>query len=131
RLAHGLWLHLAFLGWMWQELGLLQDGNAYVTIGWGLYGIALVVGGFLLSRNLPVMLCGVTTLFAIAGKLFVVDLQYLGTGWQIALFLGFGAFFLAVSYGFQRYVLGRGGPVEREGSPTRGDVGGQQATENG
>ncbi|HVF99575.1 MAG TPA: DUF2339 domain-containing protein, partial [Chloroflexia bacterium] len=47
RLAHGLWLHLAFLGWMWQELGLLEDGNAYVTIGWGVYGIALVVGGFL------------------------------------------------------------------------------------
>jgi hypothetical protein len=131
RLAHGLWLYLAFLGWMWQELGLLEDGNAYVTIGWGLYGIALVVGGFLLSRNLPVMLCGVTTLFTIAGKLFVVDLQYLGTGWQIALFLGFGAFFLVVSYGFQRYVLGRGGPAEGEGSPARGDILGRQAPENG
>jgi hypothetical protein len=117
RLAHGLWLHLTFLGWMWQELGLLESGNAYVTIAWGIYGIALVVGGFASNRNLAVMLCGITTLFAIAGKLFVIDLRYLGTIWQIMLFLGFGGFFLLVSYGFQKYVLGKGESPGRGGEP--------------
>jgi hypothetical protein len=131
RLAHGLLLHVTFLTWMWQELGLLESGNAYVTIGWGVYGIALVVGGYLLSRNLPVMLCGLTTLFAIAGKLFVVDLRYLGTGWQIVLFLGFGGFFLIMSYGFQKYVLGRGEAADRQGGLSMGENQAQGARENG
>ncbi|MDQ3704931.1 MAG: DUF2339 domain-containing protein [Chloroflexota bacterium] len=131
RLAHGLWLHLTFLGWMWQELGLLESGNAYVTIAWGIYGISVVIAGFVMDRNLPVMLCGITTLFAIAGKLFVIDLQYLGTIWQIMLFLGFGGFFLVVSYGFQKYVLGKGeAPGQRQG-PAVGETTPRQAPEKG
>lgn len=131
RLAHGLWLHVTLLGWMWQELGLLESGNAYVTIAWGVYGLGLVIAGYLLNRNLPVMLCGVTTLFVIAGKLFVIDLRYLGTVWQIMLFLGFGGFFLIVSYGFQKYILGRGESGERQGTRVLRDTAGQQAPEKG
>ena len=37
RIAYGVWLHFAFLGWLWQELGLLGsgNGNGYVSIAWG------------------------------------------------------------------------------------------------
>jgi hypothetical protein len=131
RFAHGLWLHLTFLGWMWQELGLLESGNAYVTIAWGVYGISLVIAGFAMCRNLPIMLAGITTLFAIAGKLFVIDLRYLGTVWQILLFLGFGGFFLVVSYGFQKYVLGKGDSHERHRRQDGGETTSQRAGEQG
>lgn len=45
--------------------------------------------------------CGVGTLFLVAGKLFLVDLQYLEAVWRILLFLGFGGLFLLLSYFFQ------------------------------
>jgi uncharacterized membrane protein len=50
------------------------------------------------------MLCGLSTLFGVAAKLFLVDLRYVDTIWRILLFLGFGGFFLLVSYFFQNVV---------------------------
>jgi uncharacterized membrane protein len=100
--AYALWLHFGFLGWTWQELGLIPNGgNGYVTIAWGLYGTALVVVGLRLGRNIPLLTCGITTLFAVAAKLFLIDLHYLDAIWRILLFLGFGGFFLLFSYFFQ------------------------------
>ncbi len=100
--AYALWLHFGFLGWTWQELGLIPNGgNGYVTIAWGIYGTALVLAGLRLGRNVPLLTCGITTLFAVAAKLFLIDLHYLDAIWRILLFLGFGGFFLLFSYFFQ------------------------------
>jgi hypothetical protein len=63
--------------------------------------------------------------------LFVIDLRYLGTIWQIMLFLGFGGFFLVVSYGFQRYVLDRGEPSGDQGEETVVETASQHAPEKG
>jgi hypothetical protein len=103
-LAYGLWLHIAFLGWLWQELGLIRDGNGYVTIAWGAYAIALIAASMRLAWNCALLYCGITTLFIVAAKLFLVDLRYLEAVWRILLFLGFGALFLLISYYFQNIV---------------------------
>ena len=105
-LAYGLWLHVAFLGWLWQELGLMPSGNGFVTIAWGAYAIALVAAGLRLGRSRPLVYCGITTLFAVAAKLFLIDLRYLDAIWRILLFLGFGGLFLVLSYLFQGLTKG-------------------------
>jgi hypothetical protein len=104
--AYALWLHFAFLGWTWQEIGLIPggSGNAYVSIMWGVYAVVLVVMGLRLGRHIPLLTCGIVTLFALAAKLFLIDLQYVDAIWRILLFLGFGGFFLAFSYFFQEAV---------------------------
>jgi hypothetical protein len=103
-LIYGLWLHLAVLGWTWQELGLYPNGNGYVTIAWGLYALGLIAAALRLDRNRVLMLCGLSTLFAVAAKLFLIDLRYVDAIWRILLFLGFGGLFLLVSYFFQNVV---------------------------
>lgn len=98
----GLWLHVALLGWSWQEFGLIPNGgNGYVSIGWGAYGVALVLAGLYLVQSRTMLYCGLSTLFLVAGKLFFVDLHYLDEIWRILLFLGFGGLFLLLSYYFQ------------------------------
>jgi len=52
------------------------------------------------------MICGISTLFIIAAKLFLIDLYlyHIDTVWRILLFLGFGGLFLLVSYFFQNVI---------------------------
>lgn len=109
KLAYGLGMHVAFLGWMWQEFGLLGNGNGngFVTIAWGVYAVALITAGLMLNRSKPLLYCGISLLFGVAAKMFLIDLRWLNTVWQILLFLGFGGFFLVVSYCFQRFVMER------------------------
>ena len=106
--AYALGLHFGFLGWTWQEIGLIPggSGNGYVSIMWAIYAVALVVAGLRLRRNIPLLTCGITTLFALAAKLFLIDLQYVDAIWRILLFLGFGGFFLVFSYFFQGAIPG-------------------------
>lgn len=128
-LAYGLGLHIGILGWSWQEIGLYDQGNGYVTIAWGAYAIALLISAFYFMRRandgqpmkdghttsggwkallttprMVTLAMGVSTLFIVAGKLFLVDLRYLAgeanAPWRILLFLGFGALFLGISYAF-------------------------------
>src|SRR5215217_589554 len=42
-------VHAAFLGWLWRELSVLPDGDAYITIAWGLYTVALLLAGLHLA----------------------------------------------------------------------------------
>src|SRR5918994_470657 len=44
-------IHAAFLGWVWREVSVLPDGDAYVTIAWGLYTVALLLAGLQLARS--------------------------------------------------------------------------------
>ena len=100
-LYYGVWLHFAFLGWVWQEVGLLSSGNGWVTVVWGAYALGLITLGIRLNRNLPLLYCGISTLLAITAKLFLRDLHDLDAIWRILLFLGFGGVFLGLSYYFQ------------------------------
>jgi hypothetical protein len=103
QFIYALWLHFAVLGWVWQEVGLIPggNGNAYVSIVWGIYSVCLVLAALGFGRNTRLLTFGVLTLFALAAKLFLIDLQYVDTVWRILLFIGFGAFFLIFSYLFQ------------------------------
>lgn len=92
--------HLALLGWFLRELSVLTNGQAYVTIAWGVYALALLVSGLRLNLDL-LRNVGLGTLFLVVGKLFLVDLASLEAIWRILLFLCFGGVFLVISYYFR------------------------------
>ena len=95
--TYALVAHVAFLAWLWRELSMPPAGEAYVTVAWGLYAVALLVAGLRLDR-VPLFRGGMTTLFLVVGKLFLVDLASIEAVWRVLLFLGFGALFLALSF---------------------------------
>lgn len=99
RLArvYGIVAHVAFLIWLWRELSMPPGGEAYVTVAWGAYAVVLLVAGLRLGR-VPIFRGGMTTLFLVVGKLFLVDLASIEAVWRVLLFLGFGALFLALSF---------------------------------
>jgi uncharacterized membrane protein len=88
---------VGWLGWTAHELAPLPDGPAYVSLLWGLTAAGLLVVGARAGRR-PLQLAGLAVLVAFVGKLFLVDLASLPPLWRIALFLGFGAAFLGISY---------------------------------
>jgi len=93
-------LHIAVLGWFLRELSSLPDGQAYVTIAWGVYALVLFV--LALRRNIDrLRTVAMGTLLLVVGKLFIVDLAELQTIWRVLLFLGFGGLFLLLSYYFR------------------------------
>jgi uncharacterized membrane protein len=99
-LVYRICVHAAFLGWLWRELSVLPDGDAYVTVAWGLYTVALLVAGLLLARS-RLVIVGMGTLLLVVAKLLLVDLISLDAVWRILLFLGFGGVFLVLSYYLQ------------------------------
>ncbi|MDQ6694700.1 MAG: DUF2339 domain-containing protein [Chloroflexota bacterium] len=104
-IAYAIGMHVALLGWLWQELGLIPpstSGNGYATIAWGVYALVLLLAGFRMAHNKPLIYAGISTLMLIAAKLLLIDLRYLEAVWRILLFLGFGGLFLLLSYYFQR-----------------------------
>jgi len=86
-----------WLGWTLHELAPLPDGQAYVSLLWGLTVAALLVAGARTDRR-SLQIAGLAVLVAFVGKLFLVDLASLPPLWRIALFLGFGGVFLGISY---------------------------------
>ncbi|HET9493514.1 MAG TPA: DUF2339 domain-containing protein [Chloroflexia bacterium] len=108
--ALALVLHALFLGWLWQELGLFPNGNGIVTVSWGIYALAIIGAALRFNRDRNLFVVGAVTLFAVAAKLFLVDLYYLEAIWRILLFLGFGALFLVVSYYLQNITRHGGTP---------------------
>jgi uncharacterized membrane protein len=108
--ALALVLHATFLGWLWQELGMFPNGNGIVTVAWGVYALAIIGAALRFNRDRNLFVVGAVTLFAVAAKLFLVDLYYLEAIWRILLFLGFGALFLVVSYYLQNITHHGGTP---------------------
>ncbi len=113
-LIYGLVAHLALLGWFMKELTVLQDGQAYVTVAWGIYGLLILFAGFFRSSN-TIRFLGMATIFVVVGKLFLVDLTQISTLLRILLFIGLGGVFLAVSYFLQKR-WGNNFNVENENS---------------
>lgn len=89
--------HVALLALLWRELSVLPGGDAFVTISWGAYAAGLLVWGLRQDRA-GLIRAGLTTLFLVVGKLFLVDLAEVQAIWRVLLFLGFGGLFLALSY---------------------------------
>jgi len=86
-----------WLGWTVHELVALPNGHAYVSLLWGITAGLLLVVGARTGRRSP-QVAGLAVLVAFVAKLVLVDLASLPPLWRIALFLGFGAVFLALSY---------------------------------
>jgi uncharacterized membrane protein len=91
--------HAMLLGWILHQFRLVHNGQAIVTILWGVYGAGLMVAG--LRRTIRSMrTVGLLTLLAVVAKLFMVDLVSVPAIWRVLLFIGFGGVFLALSYWF-------------------------------
>jgi uncharacterized membrane protein len=86
-----------WLAWWFQGLGPVGHGQAYVSVIWGVTAAGLLLGGAWTDRR-PLQIGGLATLGLFVGKLFFVDLAALPALGRIALFLGFGGVFLAISY---------------------------------
>lgn len=92
--------HLLLLFWIYQMFSMLSNGQAWVTIIWGLYAIGLIAAGFIkFGRN--VRLAGMASLFLVVAKLFWVDLAQLQALWRILLFIGFGGVLMLLGYYLQ------------------------------
>src|SRR5919112_1676156 len=93
-------VHAALLGWLWRVLSVFFDGDAYITIAWGFYTVALLLTGLQLARS-QLVIAGMGTLLLVVGKLLLVDLIHLDAVWRILLSLSFGGVFLVLSYYLQ------------------------------
>ncbi len=120
RQVYRVGAHVLLLGWLFREVGALgPSGQAYVSIAWGAYAVALLALG-LVRNHAFVRAVALATLLVLVGKLFLIDLAALGAGWRVLLFLGLGAFFLVLSY-FLPGLLGMGERVSgREGERAGG-----------
>lgn len=88
---------VGWLAWWWNELLPLTNGQAYVSVAWGVTAVALLVAGTG-ARERRVQVVALLTLGLFVGKLFLVDLATLPALWRILLFLGAGGLFLVLSY---------------------------------
>ncbi len=110
-LVYRIAAHAALLALLWRELSALPGGDGWVSVAWGLYAVGLLVAGLRLDRAWLVR-GGLTTLFLVVGKLFLVDLAEVEAVWRILLFLGFGGLFLALSYYLRSLWRPSSGPEE-------------------
>ena len=99
-LAYRMTVHVAVLALLAREFAPLPNGGAYLTIAWGVYAAGLLVFG-LRRASVALVRTGGITLLLVVGKLFLVDLMWVGAIWRSLLFLGFGGMFLMLSYHLQ------------------------------
>lgn len=100
QLTYRFAAHIAFLTFLGFELSRLDNGQGWISLSWGVYGIILLLIG--LRMNIQrFRLVGMGTLLLLVGKLFLVDLAHLETIWRVLLFIGFGGIFLVLSYYFK------------------------------
>lgn len=88
---------VGWLGWWGHELLSVPNGQAYVSLVWGLTTAGLLVYGAW-HRQARMQKAGLGTLALFVGKLFLVDLAALPAPWRIVLFIGAGGGFLLISY---------------------------------
>jgi uncharacterized membrane protein len=99
RLVWVLAAYAAGLSWLWRDLTVLPNGQAYVSVAWGLCALLLLAIGARGDHD-AARWTGLATLLLVVAKLFAVDLAELEAIWRILIFLGFGALLLVVSYAF-------------------------------
>jgi uncharacterized membrane protein len=106
RMVYGNVVLAGWLAWGVSELSPLANGQAYASAVWGATAAALLVGGAWADTR-SVQFSGLATLGLFVAKLFLVDLASLAALWRIALFLGSGIAFLAISYLLPGFMVGR------------------------
>ncbi len=89
--------HLLILIWVVVQSQPLSFGDGLISVMWGGYAIALLVGGLVTDEPMLRRL-GILTIFLVIAKLFLYDLAELDAIWRILLFIGFGGVLLVVSY---------------------------------
>lgn len=114
RRIYRLMAHLGLLGWFLSELTILENGQAYVSVCWGIYAISLLIYGLTKEKE-DLRLAAMGTIFLVVGKLFLIDLSQLQAIWRILLFIGFGALFLLLSYYVQNTFLKDESPADSAG----------------
>ena len=107
-LAFWLFLSLEFLEWRRRGSGAPMDeqevrfrAQVAMSVAWALYGAALVAAGFL-RTSAPMRWAGLLVLFATVIKVFVSDLDELGTGQRIVSFMVLGVLLVGASALYQR-----------------------------
>jgi len=105
--------HAMVMAWVLHQCSHLSNGQAIVTVIWGVYGASLLVTG-LRRANRSMRTVGLVTLLAVVGKLFIVDLASVPAIWRILLFIGFGGVFLALSYWFMSLDRSRSPQASRD-----------------
>jgi uncharacterized membrane protein len=81
---------------------LFEVSGSWLTVAWGLQGVALLVAGFAL-RERGVRLTGLALLGVCIAKLFLYDVAELEMVFRIFSFIILGALLLAVSFVYSRY----------------------------
>jgi hypothetical protein len=100
-----IYLYGAYLGllfWVGRELYPFEQGQAWMSLAFGLQGAAALVAGFLLERS-ALQKLGVTTLLLVVGKVLLVDMAAVEPIWRVLLLFVFGGLFLLLS----KFVQGR------------------------
>lgn len=98
---YSLAAYMGLLGWFWRDLVALPNGQAYVSIAWGICALVLLMIGWYRSASVS-RRAGLVTLLIVIGKLFIIDLAELEAVWRVLLFLGFGGLLLLLSYFFPK-----------------------------
>ncbi len=119
--TYRLAVHAGILAWLWRQLSPIPSGEGFVTVAWGIYGVALLLGA-LYARRRDLEKVAILTLAVVAGKLLLVDLATLEAIWRILLFLGLGGAFLVLSYALQSWWKLM--DEERDGTPSAARGGG-------
>lgn len=100
KIFYRITAHLLVLFWTYQRFYSFSNGQAWISVIWGLYAIALIVAGFT-RYGQKLRLTGMLTVFLVVGKLFLVDLSQLQAIWRILLFIGLGGAFVLLGYYLQ------------------------------
>jgi uncharacterized membrane protein len=111
---------LAVLLWFLRDLSALENGQALVSLAWGVTAIVLIVAAVRL-RSDGVRRVGVATLLIVVVKLFMVDLAALDAVWRIILFLSLGALLLLLSYLFPALFRGQVAAAAPRAEPLAND----------
>jgi hypothetical protein len=110
-----LYLFGAYVGlllWIGRELYPFQQGQAWMSLAFGLQGAVALVVGFLTVRS-ALQKLGVATLLLVVGKVLLVDMAAVEPIWRVLLLFVFGGLFLLLS----RFVQGRKVRTEEDEIP--------------
>jgi len=101
------WLYFsaAYAGlllWTGRELEPLPQGQALMSLAFGLEGTLVLVAGYLMNRSI-LQKVGMATLLMVVAKVLLVDLSAVEPIWRVLLLALFGGLFLLLS----KFVQGR------------------------
>ena len=94
--------YVGLLAWTTRELYPFEQGQAFMSLAFGLEGTVLLVGGLLRNRAL-LQQTGMATLLLVVMKVLLVDLAAVEPIWRVLLLFLFAVLFLVLS----KFVQGR------------------------